>query len=322
MTGSTRKAPVTLGIFSLVLLALRDLEALALTPPSSQQRGSSVTKTTTITTTTSSIETDRRTCLSSIFLMGALTATAVLGTAPQTAKAAAAVQDSLDIDNFLRTGIDSGGNIGVSSQAGKSKPLTGVIFRDGSDVQQDPQGSVLAEILTGKKEDPKAILVSFVSPWKLQSGTVFDVECRDGNSADNAFLAVTQNTGGKSLKDLPSSFFLERLFDPTGRFSLYGPPTDIKVKKSRIDGNRLFMELGFSNLSQATAAEIPRKALLVATIPEGSENAVMLVGSTTASRWKRGGEKVVTDIVDSFQAIPAPKSNLKIRPKRDDRYDF
>ena len=235
---------------------------------------------------------------------------------------AAPVQDSLDIDNFIRTGVDLGGNMGVSSQAGKSKPLTGVVFRDGSEVSQDGKGAVLAEILTGKREDPKAVLVSFISPWKLQSGSVFDVECRDPNSGDTAFLAVTQSTGGKSLSDLPSSFFLDRLFDPTGRFSLYGPPTDIKVKTSRVEGNRRFIEVSFSNLSQSTNAEIPRKALIVASIPEGSDNAVMLVGSTTSTRWKKGGELTVTSIAESFRAVPAPKSNLKIRPKRDERFDF
>eukprot|EP00977_Amphora_coffeiformis_P023133 scaffold12232_cov149-Amphora_coffeaeformis.AAC.7 len=251
--------------------------------------------------------------------MAGVLSAGVMGMAGTQAAHAVAVQDSLNVENFLRTGVDAGGNMGVSSQTGKSKPLTGVIFRDGSEVSQDGRGAVSAEILTGKKEDPKAVLVSFVSPWKLQSGSVFDVECRDPNSGDTAFLAVTQSTGGKALSELPSSFFLDRLFDPTGRFSLYGAPTDIKVKKSRMEGNRRFIELGFANLSQATNAEIPRKAVLVATIPEGTENAVMLVGSTTATRWKKGGQETVTDITESFRAIQAPKSNLKIRPKRDDR---
>ena len=264
-------------------------------------------------------ELDRRSYLST--LVGAVAATG-LATLTSSEANAAPVQDSLDIDNFIRTGVDLGGNMGVSSQAGKSKPLTGVIFRDGSEVSQDGTGAVSAEILTGKKEDPKAVLVSFISPWKLQSGSVFDVECRDPNSGDTAFLAVTQSAGGKSLGDLQNSFFLDRLFDPTGRFSLYGAPTDIKVKSNRVEGNRRFIEVGFANLSQATNAEIPRKALIVATIPEGTENAVMLVGSTTSSRWKKGGQETVSSIVDSFRAIPAPKSNLKIRPKRDDRFDF
>jgi hypothetical protein len=232
------------------------------------------------------------------------------------ATAAPAVQDSLDVDNFLRTGVDLGGNMGVSSQAGKSRPQTGVVFRDGSDVLQDRQGAVSAEILTGTKANPKAVLVSFISPWKLETGPVFDVETRDARSGVGAFLAVTKNVAGKSLADLPSSFFLDRLFDPTGRFSFYGAPTDIKVKKSWVQGNNRFIELSFSNLSQSTNAEIPRQALLVATIPEGSDNAVMLVGSATATQWRKGSDEAVRKTVESFRAIPAPKSNLKLRPKQ------
>jgi hypothetical protein len=43
--------------------------------------------------------------------------------------ASAAVQDSMNVDSYLRTGIDMGGNMGVSSQAGKSRPETGVYLR-------------------------------------------------------------------------------------------------------------------------------------------------------------------------------------------------
>lgn len=53
---------------------------------------------------------------------------------PTKANAAAAIQDTLGVDEFLRTGVDSGGNMGVSSQAGKSRPQTGVVFRDGTEV--------------------------------------------------------------------------------------------------------------------------------------------------------------------------------------------
>ena len=43
--------------------------------------------------------------------------------------AAAAIQDTMDVDSFLRTGVDIGGPMGVSSQAGKSRPETGVYLR-------------------------------------------------------------------------------------------------------------------------------------------------------------------------------------------------
>ena len=232
--------------------------------------------------------------------------------------AASAIQDTLEVNEFLRTGIDLGGNMGVSSQAGKSRPQTGVVFRDGTDVLQGRNGEVSAEILIGTKARPSSVLVGFVAPYKLETGSVFDVECRDGKTGDDAFLAVTGSTDGKSLGELPPSFFLDRLFDPTGRFSFYGPPTDVRVRKSYMlpslssaaggggsgdESDRRVLEITFSNLSQSTNAEIPRNAVLVATLPRGAENAVMLVASTSASRWKRGGgEGRSMDIVNSFRA--------------------
>jgi hypothetical protein len=205
--------------------------------------------------------------------------------------------------------------MGVSSQAGKSRPQTGVVLRDGSDVDQDRNGNVLAEILVGTKADPKAVIVSFSSPWPLARGPVFDVETRDSKTGEGAFLAVTKSLGGQSIESLPSSFLLDRLFSPTGRFSFYGAPTDVNVKSSRMDGNSRIMELSFSNLSQSTNAEIPRKAILKAVVPEESDNAVMLVASASVSRWKKGAEQAARETVESFRATAAPKSKLKLRAK-------
>lgn len=196
------------------------------------------------------------------------------------------------------------------------------MFRDGSEVLQDKSGAVSAEILTGTRANPEAVLVSFVSPWQLQTGPVYDVECRDAKTGDGAFLAVTKQANGKSLESLPSSFFLDRLFDPTGRFSFYGPPTDVKIKSDTVQGNNRYLELSFSNLSQSTNAEIPRKALLAATIPSGSDNAVMLVASANASQWKKGASERVKQTIESFRAVPAPKTSMKVRPKERGGQDF
>lgn len=62
------------------------------------------------------------------WLMGAGVATTIVETTPP-AWGAAAVQDSMSVDDFIRTGVDIGGNMGVSSQAGKTKPVTGVFLR-------------------------------------------------------------------------------------------------------------------------------------------------------------------------------------------------
>jgi hypothetical protein len=60
---------------------------------------------------------------------GAACAAIVTSTTQQPAWAAVGAQESVNVDNFLRTGMDAGGNMGVSSQAGKSRPRTGVVLR-------------------------------------------------------------------------------------------------------------------------------------------------------------------------------------------------
>jgi len=168
--------------------------------------------------------------------------------------------------------------------------------------------------------DREPVFVSFESPWTVAKGAVFDVECRDGKTGDGAFVAVTESSQGKALADLPNDFFLKRLFDPTGRYSFYGPPTDIKVKKSYVnpkDGSEYrFLELTFSNLSQSTNSEIPRVAIIAATIPSGTDNAVMLVSGSNASRWRKGSESDVRKCIESFRAIQAPKGGMKARAKK------
>lgn len=153
-------------------------------------------------------------------------------------------------------------------------------------------------------------------------GSLFDVECRESQTGDSAFLSLSEKANGKSIQDLPTSFFLDKLFSSTGRFSFYGQPTDVKVKKSYMstEGNNRVIELGFSILSQSTGAEIPRLAIVVATIPAGTDEAVMLATSSTATRWRKGVEKDVRKTAESFRAVAAPKTEMKVRA-RDTSYD-
>jgi hypothetical protein len=228
--------------------------------------------------------------------------------------------DSLDIDNFLRTGQEAF-PMGVSSQAGKSKPVTGVYLRDGTIPSRDSRtGDVLSEIVLGNKADLSAVLVSFKSPWPLAKGTVFDVECRDAKTGDGAFLSVTEHTNTNDITQIPQSFFIEQLFAPTGRFSFYGSPTNLKIKKSEIvDGNKRVITFTFANLSQSTNAEIPRTAMMVASIPEGMDQAVMLVGSSLTSRWNsKGMDSAIRGTIDSFNASPSPKTSMRVRAKMPD----
>ena len=214
--------------------------------------------------TTTSLEAHRREFL--CLTAGALVGSSIL---PQYAGA------ELDTEGFLKSGMVSM-PMGVSGQAGKAKPKTGVILREGTDVLQSKKGDVTAEILLGKSADPTPVLASFTSPWPLAKGDLFDVECREASSGDGAFLTVEKLKTSSTIGDLPKTFFTEAIFSKTGRFSFYGSPTDIKVKKSEIEGNRRYLEISFANLSQSTNAEIPRTALVVATIPDGLDYVVML----------------------------------------------
>lgn len=190
---------------------------------------------------------------------------------------------------------------------------------DGSEVSRDNRsGDVLVEILLQSQQNAAQkvpVLASFSSPWPLATGTVFDVECRNANTGEGSFMAVTSSVGNKQLSDLTDSFFVEELTRPTGRFSFYGTPTDVKVRSSVTKGDYRIMELSFSILAQSTQAELPRRARLVATIPVGTQQAVMLIGSASATRWKQGSEEVIAKVVDSFRAIPAPASSMRIRVK-------
>ena len=96
-------------------------------------------------------------------------------------------------------------------------------------------------------------------------------------------------------------------------------------KRMKSQQNNIHRQEKASNLSQSTQTEIPRKALLAATIAKGTDNVVMLVGSAAAPRWKKSEVKdAITSTVESFKVTPSPNSNLKVRIKRrgDELIDF
>jgi hypothetical protein len=247
-------------------------------------------------------------------------AAAAIASVPLTVHADSEMPDRFDVDQFLRTGIVPN-PMGVSGQAGKSRPETGVLLRDGTEVAQNAvTGEIAAEILVQDSSGTLVpVLVSYASPWPLATGSVFDVECRDMKTGDGAFVAVTTPIArDQSLATMDDGFLLKNIFAPTGRFSTYGSPTDIKVRKSSYDANsnRRTLELSFSTLSQSTQTEIPRRAQVVAIQPEGTQQIILLVGSASDSRWRKSGaDATMAQVMASFRAVPAPKSNLKLRVK-------
>jgi len=237
--------------------------------------------------------------------------------------------------NYREADDDDGDGMGVSSQAGKSRPVTGVFLRDETEVSRDKRtGDVNAEIILTNDSNGEnmAALIQYNSPtWPLATGPFYDVECRDSKTSDGAFIQVTSNinnikNGNKGNKPPLDevSFILDTVFAPSGRFSFYGVPTDIKLKKSAllagsVGGGYRILDVNFSTLSQATQSELPRKAQIIATIPKGSSQMVLLIASAPASRWNQKNGVVKNQIlstIESFRAVAAPKSNLKIRRKK------
>jgi hypothetical protein len=249
-----------------------------------------------------------------------------------------------NVEEFLRTGMVPN-PMGVSGQAGKPRPEVGVLLREGSEVRRDSAtGGVLAEILLrpsapGEPNGLVPVLATFTSPWPLASGTAFDVECRDPRTGDGAFLQVSSRRRASDDDDalLSDAFLVEQLASPTGRFALYGAPTDVKVRDSRVvvrgpssssssssssDGasgggaTYKVLDVSFSLISQSTQAELPRRAIVAATVPKGTGQAVLLVASSSASRWtSRGIGDAAARAAESFVAVPAPPTRLAVRAK-------
>lgn len=111
-----------------------------------------------------SISINRRNAIASTFstAMGILTANA------QNSWAEGQAPGGFQVDDFLKTG-QVAMPMGVSGQAGKSRPETGIVFRDGSELSRDSRsGDVLTEILlNAESNNPTAVITTFSSPWPL-----------------------------------------------------------------------------------------------------------------------------------------------------------
>lgn len=200
--------------------------------------------------------------------------------------------------------------LGLGNMAGKTRPDNGVTFWGDSVAEQGNTGAVTAEIVDSSGA---VITTTFASPkLKLASGSAFDVEVRDRQNGEGAYLMmVAAPKGVRSVADVKDTFFTDEILKGTGRFGAYGAPTDIKVKSSSVKDNGFReVEFVFKALSP-TYAEVPRRAVVAATIPDGSTDVVMLVGGSTAARWSKGAEPTVRDILSSFKVSRREPRNKK-----------
>lgn len=146
------------------------------------------------------------------------------------------------------------------------------------------------------------------------------IESRDLANSESAFVQVVPLPEGKSASDLPKSFFVNSIFGQSGKYGMYGTPTDIKVTKVRDNNgsgssssstgsNRsiILYSATFTTLTPAMR-ESDRKVLI--SVSSVGNGLFMLVTGTTAARFK-SQEGLLNKVADSFVCVEAPKSSLR-----------
>mmetsp|Transcript_14733 Transcript_14733/g.21043 ORF Transcript_14733/g.21043 Transcript_14733/m.21043 type:complete len:337 (+) Transcript_14733:57-1067(+) len=205
---------------------------------------------------------------------------------------------------------------------GKTRPETGVVFSNtdlndsatagGIIIDRGSDGRIGVELFAPDGVTPA--FVSFKAPWPMMKSS--GIESRDISNPDSAFIQVASiSYGGVELKDpfsIPSSFFSDTLFSKSGKYGMYGTPTDVKVKRVKVQegqgesGKALYIA-NFTTLTPSMR-ESERKAFIAASVV--GDGVFMLVASTTSARFK-GQESLLRQVVDSFDCVQAPKSSLR-----------
>jgi hypothetical protein len=182
---------------------------------------------------------------------------------------------------------------------GKTKPETGVV------VLSDPvssNGAVSAELLIN---NGLPVLIGFQTPknWPLLTGS--GLEARDLQTGDSALLQVVENCRMPTSADQMKRVLLDSLLSMKGKFGAYGSPTDIKVKPVTTDTPGLYT-VSFTTLTPGQR-ESERK-IFVLEQNMGSSLLLFVVGSNRQRFSSQ--ESTFRNIIDSFQAVPAPLTKL------------
>ena len=210
-----------------------------------------------------------------------------------------------------------GGTKLASGTAGKARPETGCILLEQVQSSGDANApTISAELVTN---GGVAATVAFESTWPVARGTFFDVEARSPEG-DSAYVHVRKLPSDKDVLAVKASYLTDSVFNKYGRFSAYGPPTDIKVLSDATKGQTRYLEINFSVLS-ASGLDSPRKGVIAAIQPEGSSDAIMLVSSATSARWKKSGSDArARQAADSFRVAGTRTTKNPRAPSSDYRF--
>ena len=127
---------------------------------------------------------------------------------------------------------------------------------------------------------------------------------------------------------VPASYLTSSVFNTFGRWSTYGPPTDVKVLKDESNGQVRYLEVVFSVLSQS-GPESVRRGVIAAVQPKGSETADAQViaaaqdvaGPAQVFERREGklvGDKLVLDVTNAGGGLI---SNIEILGEQFERAD-
>lgn len=192
---------------------------------------------------------------------------------------------------------------------GKTRPQTGVVFRDpeaAAEITQSKSGDVNYEILA---PDGSPVSLSFSAPWPL-SKSAAGIESRDVTGGyESAFVQVAELPSGTSLDKIKPAVLSQTIFGSTGKYGMYGAPTDVKIKKLSQSSSSDIYQATFTTLTPAMR-ESDRKAYISASVV--GDGLFLLVTTTTAVRFGKL-EGSLRKVAESFSAIPAPKSNFNQR---------
>jgi len=213
--------------------------------------------------------------------------------------------------------FETGGSRLASGVSGKPRPETGCILLE----QVQASGSAKAPTISAELVTNGGVsaTVAFDSAWPVARGTFFDVEARSPEG-DSAYVHVRKLPSDKDVMSVPATYLTSSVFNKFGRFSAYGPPTDVSVLTDVTKGQARFIEIKFSVLS-ASGSDSPRRGLIAALQPVGSNDAVMLVSSATASRWKKSGAEATTrQAAESFRVVGTRPTRNPRAPNSDYRF--
>jgi len=195
---------------------------------------------------------------------------------------------------------------------GKTRPQTGVIFKDAeiaAETTQSKTGDVTYELVA---PDGSYVIVSFSSTIPLSKSST-GIECRDIQGGyESSFVQVCKLlSSGTTLDKINPGIIIDNIFGQAGKFGMYGSPTDVRVKKlpRASESSTDIYQATFTTLTPAMR-ESDRKALISASVV--GDGLFLLVTTTTTTRFAKQ-ETQLRKTAESFSAIAAPRSSLNQR---------